>query len=108
MKYLKSYENINIPLKKYVIWKQDTDLEVFEVTDKIEKWDTDKVIIINILYKFKLGKIEPVSLNKRPTAGLDLTNLQNNIKNFCIYQSDNLQDCLDILEILDTSNKYNL
>jgi hypothetical protein len=120
MKYIKAYENVGdkIPeLKKYVIWKSTKVNNLLEIIPnknntivkkprKNEQYDTIKV---KHLYNCNAkGEILKPNLNAGKTTGLLKDDFENSIRNYLLYQSDSLQDCLDIMPLLVTSDKYNL
>ena len=78
--------------------------------------------LAQLYYIFQIGQkinIKRLDLKSFYTAELNGTIIQkhtteyymdpiNTIKNYTIYVSDNLEDCLDHLNTILTANKYNL
>jgi len=113
MKYLKTFENID--KNEYIVFKRmvydvsadvdSTELTVYEITGK-EKLTSysNSMIPANQIYKYY----------EKPAFGDNLVKSHNSITlkkseiSDSIYQSDNLQEVLDILPILVTTDKYNL
>jgi len=99
MKYLKTYEN-NSKLKKYIIREYRFAFSIFEVNN----FSKDEVLLTELYTSYKKlnGKIESVKNDKPYLVPIRIIN-----KNL-VYQSDNLQDCLDALPKIGDINKYNL
>jgi hypothetical protein len=103
MKYIKKFESEEInELKKYAIWYTiiDNTYEIIEIISRkfsssgIQyKSKTIYVIIKNEL----VNPFSPEETFESPA-----------IKDHIPYTSDNLQDCINKIEILSTLNKYNL
>lgn len=98
MKHLKYFENKN-ELKKYLILKDSFDM--FYIFEYIS---TYKDILLKRLYNYYsnvniLQKAYPVDYKT-----LNIRQIKNNL----LYESDNLQDCIDKLPTLKNINKYNL
>lgn len=109
MKYLKSYENLNNKeiknsLLNYIIWatpRQPAQPNFYHIVEIINK--IDNKAYINILYTYD---IENKSLIKEDSSPYfkEYYIIQKSI----VFQSNNLQECLNILPILNTINKFNL
>ena len=105
MKYIKKFET-NTNLKKYVVWKVGFVLVILEVRSRIVGYEKSTNIFFERLYIY------------RPDANIELLReltgiyefSDNEIKEHVVYQSDNLEDCLDLdlLSALLNSEKYNL
>ena len=91
----KLYENSDdFPYKKYVVWlhNKDTfnDFFIFEIIDYIN------------INSIKLRSLFPSS-----REGLIFV-IMKELKNHVEYSSDDLQDCVDMVEVLKTSIKFNV
>jgi len=120
MRYIKSFEDLNIePLKKYIIWNSSMDgVQLFEIKSRPNDYKSPKSffeqININHLYNYK-DKLEKPKPYHGKVTGLLKNGLREAIKRSLLYQSDSLQDCLDMMPYLaeewrlknDTS-KYNI
>ena len=106
MKYIKSFESTMAEfasnIEKYIVWKFPSNLFVLEVINV-----TNSYITCLRLYK--------MSISSRQILKSDKDEFEFSIetaKDRIIYQSDNLQEVLDILpelpDISDNVNKYNL
>ena len=123
MKYIKAYENTGDPLpnlKDYIIWGgSDSDTcEVYKNNNVVawsgnglDKW---RILSVEHLYNFNFIKNKLININSKTklknglTSGLIYDGIEENMKKFLIYQSDNLQDCLDKLEYLSMTRKLNI
>jgi len=104
MKYIKSYESHEISemkenhkaeFKDYVIYKHGDNLLVYKIAHE-GYWSTK----IEQLYKYTKNIL---SVNKL------YDNMYTDVlKHNIVYQSDSLQDCLEILPSLSNAEKYNL
>ena len=116
MKHIKSYENIQEKYKEsqfseYIAWRSNTDIKIVKNNHKIKFFQQDKnqpVLEITHLYTYdtidkSLTKIDDNSNEK--ITGIFLA--PDTLPKF-LYQSDNVQDCIDMLTLLSTANKYNL
>lgn len=107
MKHLKTYENTitteyEPDLSKYIIWSTPKDSPVFyQIVEIISKFE--KTARIKILYTYTIEKNKLTVENMNPyTKEYDI------IKKSIVYQTDTLEDALDILPKLNTTQKYNL
>lgn len=108
MKYLKKFENIKDEYKKYVIYKsihKSIDyLFILEVINQNEHF-----INVRKLYRYYNeytgDSFGIIGLEELDRATLKFTPER---MNDVIYQSDNMQDCLDVLPELISAIKYNI
>ena len=101
MKYLKYFENKK-DLKKYIILKDSLDMfYIFKVLNYMNNAD---MYILRRLYQYfsNVNKTEKIIHVDYKTLNI------RQIKNNLLYESDNLQDCIDKLPTLKNINKYNL
>ena len=105
MRHLKTYESEDnsafSQLKKYVVWKMAF---VFVILKVIEKNEQSAVFKRLYIYNFDTLKI-------RKAVKIENYNFDyDQINDHVIYQSDNLQDCIDeeYLSMLNSTTKYNL
>ena len=101
MKYLKYFENKN-ELKNFVILKDSLNMfYIFKVLDYNKVTD---VYVLRRLYQYfsNVNKIEQILDGDYKTLNI------RQIKNNLLYQSEDLQDCVDKLPTLKNINKYNL
>jgi len=102
MIHIKKYEKYNnTEFKKYFISELLDYLAIFKLIG-ITNGDTAEIHVLlvyikkdNEIKEFKGG----IESYKKP-----LWSIKNNI----LFQSDNIQDCIDIIPILLDTNKYNL
>lgn len=100
MKYLKTFEKTKYNLKKYFIIKSSIGYILLE---NVKFTDNKERIVINQLYILR-------------TKGNEIKKMCDYYYNFTlkyiieriIYQSNNIDDCLEFLEVLLSQNKYNL
>ena len=105
MKHIKTFESQNLKeLKKYVVWKMKFVLVILEVV-----YQDDGAIQLKRLYKY-LPEVEFKRLRIRETDQDMYTFSEEEVKENVIYESDNLDDCLDVdlLYSLFNADKYNL
>lgn len=107
MKYIKKYENINKKYKKYLVWKIEPSKHdnnncyyIFEYKDKI----SDEIRILPILSYNQEYNFEKKYLNIK--SKLRYSHYQAN--NCIIFQSDNLNECEEYIEIITSQDKFNL
>lgn len=95
MKYIKKFENNQF--KKYIIFYYDhfLSLEILEV-NSVQK----DMIITSELYSYKDNKLTK-------EKGHDFA-VMNDSYDQILYQSDSLEECIDIIPSIYNSNKYNL
>lgn len=104
MKYIKSYESVNIlELKKYLIWKSHIDSEIYHIVE-VSKIQSDDVTA-RILYWYhdeinKLEKSQSIKFQKIPLEMF----LPENI----LDQSDNLEELKNRIVLLKKADKYNI
>ena len=104
MKYIKSYENINIEMKKYFVLKYEPrDTFKYEIYQKI----SSNVIMNNIsaikLFSYNIKK----HIFKRHTQLAEDYSLFS-FQMQMVYSSDNLNDCKNMIKIDCQSNKFNI
>ena len=122
MKYLRLFENLKdkLPkLDKYLVW-QSSDNDIFTILENTNKvkmsgngdYNRYKIIPVKHLYDYNLKtdilKVRENLMGGGRTSGLIYGDIENSIKTFLIYQSNDLQDCIDTLKIMSDVNKYNL
>lgn len=107
MKHLKTFENLIDDFKKYIIIPSGPNH--LYILEKIGI-DTNVLVTKHIYtYNKKLNKI--ISIDKSSPEYSDYSNefrLPLIISNKIIYQSDNLDDIFEKIELLSNTNKYNL
>ena len=108
MKYIKTFENIN-NYKRYIIYPTASSpyLYILEVLQ-----EDDSFIILRKSYRYgSLQKSNGGSaFGIKGLEELDGTTIQftpERMKN-AVYQSDNIQDCLDKLPVIKNMMKYNI
>ena len=107
MKHLKTYENTitseyEPDLSKYIIWATPKDSPHFyQIIEVISKFEN--IARIKILYTYTIEK------NKLTVEDMNsYTKEYDIIKKSIVYQTDTLEDALDILPRLNTTQNYNL
>ena len=111
MKYLKKYENFSyddIGIKKYFILK-NTDSTAYSLCE-IKIIHNEKYFRALELYKYytvnnTIKKLEQYPLN--PDFNVHFFSVDKD-KNKIFYQSDNIEDCLNMLKSMTMVNKYNI
>jgi hypothetical protein len=114
MKYIKSYENIEIP-EKYAILKfgnydskEGSFIEIYfwiiEIIDIFKKDLYYEYIKFKKIYIYKNDKLVIVE----PDNWQILDKPSYMIKKRMLYQSNNLQECIDMIEPLLNTFKYNI
>ena len=112
MKYIKTFERIgkltNIDLKRYVVWKVGFPSNVLMILESPDTYSKT----FERLYSYNPTNIKPL---RKLDGGAYVKDFQykfsdEEIKDHVIYQSDNLDDCLDLelLKSLFNADKYNL
>ena len=118
MKYIKKYEQKKLPkLDKYLVWKDFDKNKIFRLLENTYELRKSidgnyDIIAVNHLYNYNcdsddLSKITSES-NSRTSGLIFDDEIENTINKFLVYQSNDLQDCIDILPILATQQKYNI
>ena len=115
MRHIKKFESVDLNLKKYIIWDTVIGsssrgvlliLEVLVIKHSISDGYRIKYSFIYRYHK-KDNSLEDMK------NSLDLNNSDNinytgySEKNI-VYQSDNIQECIDMLPLLANTSKYNL
>ena len=98
MKHLKQFENIEEEnIKEYIICKSDDPTILFFCLQIVEQLSS------------KL-KINTITFDRNDDAHKSaiITANRTMIENKIVYQSDNIQDVIDMIKILKKSAKYNL
>ena len=111
MKYIKTYESSN-ELKEYLLIKNKYSINIIHNKTNIDQYyingypeeEYPKNVWINFEYEYSFY---PDLSPKKIEVGNMFAKIENAKQNL-IYQSDNLQDCLDMLETLKSATKYNL
>ena len=115
MKHIKNFESVDLNIKKYIIWDtrigspDNGVLLILEVLDIKHSISEGYRIKYSFLYRFRK---KDNSLEDMKNS-LDLNNSDNinytgySEKNI-VYQSDNIQECIDMLPLLANTSKYNL
>jgi len=100
MKYLKTYEKYTSidNFKKYIIWQAKRTLMILQAIEVTE---------YHLKFK-KLYALYNTGEIKRTNEKLNIFHDFDKIKRHIIYESDDLSDCLERLEILSNSKKYNI
>jgi hypothetical protein len=84
--------------KSYIIWKSK---KIFMILSVIQV--TEYHLKFKKLYIYSNGKLEKIRNEK-----IDIFHNYDQIKRHIVYESDNLQDCIDMLSDIDIAIKYNL
>ena len=113
MKYIKTFEFENIDsislLKKYCIWKNISN-DTLEILELISKKEGEKNSIKYIeymsieLYKYYKSINKLVKITDQDPIPFDSFIIEKYIP----YTSDNLQDCIDMLPLITSVEKYNI
>jgi len=86
--------------KSYIIWKGK---KIFMILSVIQV--TENHLKFKKLYNYYgNGKIEKI----RDEQAMSIYHNYDQIKRHIVYESDNLQDCIDMLSDIDIAIKYNL
>lgn len=102
MKYIKTYENNEEP-KRFIIEKEYSNLYIWQVIRKNarKKKDVDDYYMIKNIFRYENGKSNN---DHSPPFGTSKKMLYENM----VYQTDDLDDALEKVELLITANTYNL
>ena len=105
MKYIKSFENINDEDDRfYIIFDRSDKLLIFEITPAVFSEDIN---VKNFLQLFEYDKkYNKIHKSESDIGEFDYENLSK--KQNILYKSNNLQDCIDNLPLINGANKYNL
>ena len=109
MRYLKTYEQINI--KKYAIFSFEKFSGVLMIVEVVDV--KDNFVFYKKRYTYRDYYGEPASRNLRETDYLykdeiHKDSIDDRFKKRVVYQSDNIQDCIDQLDTIITIKKYNI
>jgi hypothetical protein len=102
IKRLKSFQEYQKNKEKYnigdfIIWKILSLYIIYEIIEIYDSWVTVKE-----QYRFDSTNSTVITQNNI------VNKMEDNIRNFSLYNSDNLQDCIDMIPILIHSTKYNI
>ncbi len=104
MKYIKHFEDTNIKdmykLKKYFIYKAEFNHYIFSI-GKIFKY----TVRTTAKYILQDNMIQDPRVLMR-TTDYDFT--PDEIEEHIIYNSDNINDCLNMLQTIINNNKFNI
>ena len=111
MKYIKYFESTIKDdlsnLKKYILWNgSDGNLYIFETGEKYVTTWGPPLNCCRILYKYMYNKKEKRLYDESGTKG-DFS-IGADRKHLIIYQSDNIQDCIDVINTIENTIKYNI
>ena len=102
MKYIKTFENIDEDLEKYIAIKFTSNIIVAEII----RFNSSGELIVRRLYNKHENSKHLDTFDKEDKKEM-LVNYEN-IKNRIVYQTNDLQQLLDILDSLFYVSKYNL
>lgn len=124
MKHLDTFENIKyadkLELKKYLILKpfinprfEKEKLQIAKVISVEDKLSTisnnDVMISMNLLYEFKPDYTEPKKIeNLSEVDSFTTIDCYFNVKKDIVYQSNDLEECLNMLPAMLDAKKYNM
>lgn len=116
MKHLKTYEHKTkyktSQFSEYLIWSTlENTVRIFKNDHKIDYWQKDKnqpVLRITHLYTYDLQTKELTKVTGQSNERTTGVFLAEDTLPRILFQSDNLQDCINTLPILSATNKYNL
>lgn len=110
MKYIKTFESIINDdlsnLKKYILWSgSDNNYYIFETGRPYVARYGPPLNCCEIFYKYRYDKKDKRLYKEEPkgehSIGADK-------KHLIIFQSDNIQDCIDTIYAMENATKYNL
>lgn len=110
MKYIKSYESIDINnIKKYIIYKPDNSLQRDKDKDKylfiyiILNINNDYTTLLRVYrYNIPEEKISDVGISDEIFVPTDT------IINRILFSSNDVEECIKMLPLVANTNKYNL
>lgn len=107
MKHIKTYEVLRSELKldKYIIWKSSL-LNIFKVLIS----SNQSTLILERLYMYSEKGLEKAPFEKYDemiTLQIDDVS-EDVIYSYIVFQSNNLQECIDVIPTIIDSNKFNL
>lgn len=108
MKHIKTYEVLRSELKldKYIIWKSSLALNIF----KVLRSSNQSTLLLERLYMYSEKGLEKAPFEKYDeiiTLQIDDV-MENVIYSYIEFQSNSLQECIDIIPTIIDSNKFNL
>ena len=119
MKYIKLFESLE--LKKYLVWKtQISDsfdrikdvFQIFKVVayDKLADGFDKKLqrVTIEMVYLYDLEKRQELYNSGGNVRDKRFTFPIEQLKGYVEFESDNLEDCYDQLQMILNADKYNL
>jgi len=106
MKHLKTFENnTRKKYKKYIVWDYSKNITIFEVIN--DNKNTVKIKRCKLFHDFNNGtNITEYKLSEKEEE-IQFKNYRY-IDKYLLYQSDNLEDCVEKIQILKIANKYNI
>lgn len=103
MKYIKTFENLEPPYKKYAVWQKDK---------------SDKYLIVNIIgpqgHTFKMDTMYHFNNEKQLFVEAKIGGSRRDkltdiyVKKHILFSSDDIEECKEQILFLLTTNKYNL
>lgn len=102
MKYLKTYENIDNPYKKYGVWEKDKP-NYFYIIKILGKWGNKfKITTLNIFNE------EKQIFTESPVGSRKNTIYEQYAKKHILFSSDDIEECKEKIILLSKANKFNL
>ena len=94
-------------MKKYILWNgSDNCYYIFETGEPYVAQYGPPLNCCEILYKYMYDKkTKKLTKTKNISKG---NSIGSNNKHLIIYQSDNIQDCIDMIYSIENSLKFNL
>lgn len=110
MKYIKSYESIDINnIKKYIIYKPDNSLQLDKDKNKwlfiylILNINNDYTTLLRV-YRYNISEEKLLEEKMSEELFVPIPAFSNRI----LFTSDNINECIEMLPLISNTNKYNL
>ena len=114
MKHIKHYEHKKKytpeQFSDYITWlSSDTKIIILKNEHKIEFYLKDKnqpLLRVTQIYSYNILNNSIIENSNSKITGLFLD--PDTIQNRILYQSNDMQDCIDMIHLISSANKYNL
>jgi hypothetical protein len=105
MKHIKKYENNDNKLKKYIIWETINSFYIFNI---IKEEDVNEFKRIYYKMLFSVDKNNTDKLIPIDDDGRIERYISKNMRDSIVFESDELETCINVISTLIISKKYNI